>query len=148
MAMRVCPWWMGYLLANPVRRLWHKPEVILAPWIKAEMVVLDMGCGMGFFSVPMARMVGPGGRVISVDLQPKMLAGLMRRAERAKVAKRITPTPAPPTPWPWAIWRGRSTSSWCSPLPTKSRIKAGCSRSWLPCSSRGALCWSPNPRRT
>ncbi|HKN08101.1 MAG TPA: methyltransferase type 11, partial [Pseudomonadota bacterium] len=38
---------------------------------------------MGFFTLELARLVGPEGRVIAVDLQPQMIAGLRRRAERA-----------------------------------------------------------------
>jgi ubiquinone/menaquinone biosynthesis C-methylase UbiE len=54
------------------------------------MTIVEPGCGMGYFSVPMARLVGPGGRVVCVDLQQKMLDGLVRRARRAGVADRIT----------------------------------------------------------
>jgi len=37
---------------------------------------MDIGCGMGFFTIPLSRMVGASGRVIAVDVQPEMLAGL------------------------------------------------------------------------
>jgi len=53
------------------------------------MTVLDIGPGMGFFTIPAARMVGDDGRVIAVDLQPKMLSSLVKRAEKAGVASRI-----------------------------------------------------------
>jgi ubiquinone/menaquinone biosynthesis C-methylase UbiE len=53
------------------------------------MRAMDIGPGMGFFSLPMARMVGPQGRVICVDVQPKMLDALLRRARRANLADRI-----------------------------------------------------------
>jgi len=51
--------------------------------------VLEPGPGMGFFTLELARRVGPTGRVVAVDLQPRMLAGLRRRAERAGLAARI-----------------------------------------------------------
>jgi ubiquinone/menaquinone biosynthesis C-methylase UbiE len=86
---RVCPWWLGPFLANPIRRLYEKPERILGPFAEPGMTVLEPGCGMGFFSLPLARLVGPSGRVICVDLQPKMLEGLKRRARRAGVLDRI-----------------------------------------------------------
>jgi SAM-dependent methyltransferase len=44
---------------------------------------------MGFFSLPLARLVGEDGRVTCVDLQPKMLDSLVRRARRAHVLDRI-----------------------------------------------------------
>jgi len=89
MAEHVCPWWMGYLIDNPLRRLIHNPEKILGPYVKPEMTVIDVGCGMGFFSIAMAKMVGDQGQVIAVDLQQKMLDGMRRRAEKAGVAARI-----------------------------------------------------------
>ncbi len=89
MAERVCPWWMGYLLANPLRRLYQNPETILRPFVKSGMTVLDLGPGMGYFSLPMARMVGDSGRIICVDVQEKMLNSLSRRARRAGLDSRI-----------------------------------------------------------
>jgi ubiquinone/menaquinone biosynthesis C-methylase UbiE len=53
------------------------------------MTVLEPGCGMGYFTLPIARMTGPTGRVIAVDLQPKMIEGLTRRARRAGLLERI-----------------------------------------------------------
>jgi len=89
MAGRLCPWWLGYFIANPVRRLWQDPGVILGPFISEGMRVLEPGCGMGFFTIEIARLVGPRGKVVAVDLQPKMVAGLKRRARRAAVDNRI-----------------------------------------------------------
>jgi 2-polyprenyl-3-methyl-5-hydroxy-6-metoxy-1,4-benzoquinol methylase len=85
----ICPWWGGYFIDNPLRRLIHDLQTILGPYVKPGMTVLDVGCGMGFFSIGMARMVGDEGRVIAVDLQQKMLDVLWRRAQRAGVADRI-----------------------------------------------------------
>jgi SAM-dependent methyltransferase len=53
------------------------------------MQVLDVGSAMGFFSLPLARIVGPSGRVVCVDLQQEMLEALARRAHRAGVLDRI-----------------------------------------------------------
>jgi len=89
MAERVCPWWVGYLLASPLRRLFHDPVKILSPHVTRGMTVLDLGCAMGFFSLPMAEMLGPGGRVVCVDLQERMIRTLKKRATRAGVSDRI-----------------------------------------------------------
>lgn len=89
MAHSVCPWWLGYGLASPLRRLSVDPEKLLGPLVKAGSTVLEPGPGMGFFTVPLARMVGPAGRVIAVDVQQKMLDGLARRARRAGVLERV-----------------------------------------------------------
>ena len=59
MAERVCPWWVGYLLASPVRRLLENPEAVIAPHLSSGATAMDVGSGMGFFSLPMAERVGP-----------------------------------------------------------------------------------------
>jgi len=58
MAEKVCPVWVGYLLASPIRKLFQNPPKILSPYVENGMKVLDIGCVMGFFSLPLARMVG------------------------------------------------------------------------------------------
>jgi SAM-dependent methyltransferase len=55
------------------------------------MVAMDVGCAMGFFSLDMARMVGPEGKVVCVDVQQKMIDALVRRATKAGVIDRIDP---------------------------------------------------------
>ena len=89
MAKRVCPWWLGYLLASPIRRWLQDPAEVVAPYVHAGMTVLEPGPGMGFFTLELARQVGPAGRVIAVDMQPKMISSLKRRAERAGLSSRI-----------------------------------------------------------
>ncbi len=80
---RLCPWWIGYFLAHPLRRLAQDPAPILGPHVRPGMTVLEPGPGMGFFTLELARMVGPGGRVVAVDIQPKMIEVLKRRAGKA-----------------------------------------------------------------
>jgi ubiquinone/menaquinone biosynthesis C-methylase UbiE len=89
MAERICPWWIGYLLVSPVRRWFEKPEEVLGPHLTSGATALDVGCGMGFFSLPLAEIVGPSGRVICVDLQERMIRSLRKRAARAGLADRI-----------------------------------------------------------
>lgn len=89
MKHRVCPWWLGYVLACPLRRLGQDPAKLLAPYIGQGMTVLEPGPGMGFFTLELARLVGDGGRVIAVDVQPKMVDRLKRRAGEAGVLDRI-----------------------------------------------------------
>ena len=89
MAQHVCPIWVGYLLLNPIRRLMENPDKLFRPFVKERMTVLEPGCGMGFFTLPLARMVGPQGKVIVVEIQQKMLDALKRRAKRAGVHDRI-----------------------------------------------------------
>lgn len=88
-AGHVCPWWIGALLCCPVRKLVEPPGRLLGPHVRPGMTVLEPGCGMGFFSLPLARMVGPAGKVVCVDVQPRMIEGLRRRARRADLSDRI-----------------------------------------------------------
>lgn len=87
----VCPWWIGYILTNPLRKLVHNPRKILGDYIKPGMRVLDLGCAMGFFSLPMAERVGGSGQVICVDVQQKMLDRLVERARRCHLDQMIQP---------------------------------------------------------
>jgi ubiquinone/menaquinone biosynthesis C-methylase UbiE len=86
----VCPWWIGYFLLIPWRRLIHNPKLILNPYVREGMIVLEVGPGMGYFSLTLAQLVGPRGRVICVDVQEKMLEKLRKRAKQAGVLDRIT----------------------------------------------------------
>jgi ubiquinone/menaquinone biosynthesis C-methylase UbiE len=96
MSERVCPWWLGYFLASPIRKLWQDPRKILAPFVQEGEKVLEPGSGMGFFTLELARIVGPKGRVVAVDLQPKMIEGLRRRVTKAGLADRVDARVVPP----------------------------------------------------
>src|SRR5208337_1170594 len=89
-ADHVCPPWIGYfLLANPLRRVLYTAKSLLSPFVTEGMTVLEPGPGMGFFTLSAARLVGPRGRVIAVDIQSKMLEVLRRRAEGAGLLERL-----------------------------------------------------------
>lgn len=96
MAKRVCPWWLGYLLASRIRRLSQDPAKILSPYVREGMTVLEPGPGMGFFTLELARLVGPSGRVVAVDVQARMIAGLKRRLAKAGVLERVDARVAAP----------------------------------------------------
>jgi ubiquinone/menaquinone biosynthesis C-methylase UbiE len=85
----VCPVWVGYLLASPLRKLLQNPNKILKPYVNEGMTVADIGCAMGFFSLPLAKMVGESGKVICVDVQAKMIRKLEKRAAKAGLSDRI-----------------------------------------------------------
>lgn len=89
MSHGLCPFWLGYFLVSPLRRLVQSPEKMLAPFVARGMAVLEIGPGMGFFSLPLAGMVGPEGRVVCVDVQQEMLRSLRKRALKAGLADRI-----------------------------------------------------------
>lgn len=85
----ICPWWMAYTFDNPLRRCFHDPQAILTPYLREGMTAIDLGCGMGYFTRAMAKIVGDTGKVISVDLQKEMLDITRKRAEKDGVVRRI-----------------------------------------------------------
>jgi SAM-dependent methyltransferase len=88
-APHVCPYWIGYLLISPLRRFFENPVKILSPHVKPGMKVLELGCAMGYFTLPLARMVGSTGKVVSLDIQERMLEKVKKRAGRAGVLDRL-----------------------------------------------------------
>ncbi len=63
------------------RRAWQNPESILAEiGLAAGQTFVDVGCGDGFFALPAARIVGPLGRVIGIDINADALDALRRKA--------------------------------------------------------------------
>lgn len=89
MSDHLCHWWYAYSFDNALRKLIHDPRALLGRYIREGMTVVDVGCGMGHFSIGMARLVGETGSVIAADLQQKMLDVLEKRAIKAGVEDRI-----------------------------------------------------------
>jgi ubiquinone/menaquinone biosynthesis C-methylase UbiE len=87
---RICPVERAGVLDFNFRKLLQNPRRILQPYVKEGMTALDLGCGPGFFTVEMARLVGKTGRVIAADLQEGMLARLQAKIRGAEWADRIT----------------------------------------------------------
>ena len=85
----VCPWQLAPLIDNRLRPLVHNPQKIFAPYVAKGMIVLDVGCGAGFTSLGLAKLVGEEGLVIAADLQSKMLRMVKERARREGLADRI-----------------------------------------------------------
>ena len=87
----VCPWWLAYTFDNPLRTLVHKPDKIFSRYVKESQIVADIGCGMGYFSLGLAKIVKQGGKVYAVDIQEKMLSNVKKRAIKAKLSDIIIP---------------------------------------------------------
>jgi len=69
----VCPVKLARGLDNRIRKLLQDPNKILKPFVKEGMTALDFGCGPGYFTMGMAKLVGDSGKVIAADLQEGML---------------------------------------------------------------------------
>lgn len=86
-----CPWWFAYAWDNRFREYFQNTEIILKPYMRPGITTLDVGCGMGYFSIHMAQYIGDAGKVISVDIQKKMIEILKKRAEKRGLSKIIKP---------------------------------------------------------
>jgi tRNA A58 N-methylase Trm61 len=68
------------------REQWQKtPEIFEAMGISAGSRVADVGAGSGFFTIRLARAVGPGGRVYAVDTNPDTVRDLRERVARERL---------------------------------------------------------------
>ncbi|MFT6160433.1 MAG: ubiquinone/menaquinone biosynthesis C-methylase UbiE [Myxococcota bacterium] len=81
MSYRGAPW-----LIRPERVEEENPALLLANLglVDGE-VACDIGAGNGYYSLPMAELVGDTGRVVATDIQPEMLTLLEQRASDASV---------------------------------------------------------------
>lgn len=71
------------LLEAPDRDLWQRPDQVMdAMGIADASVVADIGAGSGWFTIRLARRVGPQGLVYAEDVQPEMINAITRRVQR------------------------------------------------------------------
>jgi SAM-dependent methyltransferase len=80
-----CPVWLRWLveLDNPFAETYRADVIVQHLDLQPGMRVLDIGCGPGRVTIPIAKQVGPHGEVVAIDLQP----GMLRRAqEKARAA--------------------------------------------------------------
>jgi cyclopropane fatty-acyl-phospholipid synthase-like methyltransferase len=86
MHYRGAPW----LIRNEREREERCSLMLTNLGVKPGMTVCDMGCGNGFHTLKMAKMIGPSGSVLAVDVQPEMLKLLRDRTESAGL-ENVTP---------------------------------------------------------
>ncbi|MFV1965678.1 MAG: class I SAM-dependent methyltransferase [Pirellulaceae bacterium] len=75
-----------WLIRNTREREERCTQMIENLGVEPGMTVCDMGCGNGFYSLWLAKLVGPTGRVLSVDIQREMLRLLQSRAAEQNIA--------------------------------------------------------------
>jgi ubiquinone/menaquinone biosynthesis C-methylase UbiE len=86
----VCPVTLAGALDSRIRRWLQNPRRLLEPHVREGMTALDFGCGPGFFTLELARLVGSSGRVLAVDLQPGMLERVRAKTRGTVLEPRIT----------------------------------------------------------
>ncbi len=85
----VCPVEYSGSLDNFIRRLVHKPRRILEAHVGKGMTVLDLGCGPGYFTIELAKLVGEEGRVIAADIQQGMLDKVTGKIRGTDLEQRV-----------------------------------------------------------
>jgi len=70
-----------FLTDNFLRRLVSPPKKKISKFISAGAAVADVGCGPGDFTIPIAELVGPEGKVYAADSDPKSIQVLKSKAE-------------------------------------------------------------------
>lgn len=66
-------------------RLGEAEEVMQLAGVKPGMTVADVGAGEGYYTVRLARVVGPRGRVLAEDILPEVRDSLSERVERERL---------------------------------------------------------------
>jgi ubiquinone/menaquinone biosynthesis C-methylase UbiE len=80
-------------LEGPDRDAWQRPDQVMDELGIAEgSVVADLGAGGGWFTIRLARRVGPNGTVYAEDIQHEMIEAIKRRVDREGLTKRVEPT--------------------------------------------------------
>jgi 2-polyprenyl-3-methyl-5-hydroxy-6-metoxy-1,4-benzoquinol methylase len=145
MAEHVCPLWIGRLLASPIRRLFQNPEQLLIPFVTPGMTVLEVGPALGFFTQPLARLVGPEGKVVTVDVQESMVRALTKRVAEAGLARQVDVRLCSPTSLEITEYEGRCdfalTFAVVHEAPDAARLMTGIRAAMKP----GALCLLAEP---
>jgi SAM-dependent methyltransferase len=73
-------------LQDPERDAWQHPDQVMqALRLQPGQTACDLGAGPGYFTLRLARAVGPEGRVYAVDVEPRILDALRGNLERAGV---------------------------------------------------------------
>ena len=85
----VCPVERSGSLDSKLRKFFQDPKKLLKPYIREGMTVLEVGCGPGFFTLDMAKMVGESGKIIAVDVQEGMLEKVKSKITGTQLEHRV-----------------------------------------------------------
>jgi ubiquinone/menaquinone biosynthesis C-methylase UbiE len=85
----VCPAELSGSLDNSFRLWLQDPHKILKPYINKGMTILDLGCGPGFFTLEIAKLLNGTGKVIAADIQEKMLKKVAGKIYGTELEQRV-----------------------------------------------------------
>jgi ubiquinone/menaquinone biosynthesis C-methylase UbiE len=70
----------AFVMDNFVRRMFLPAEKLVSKYVTPSTMVADLGCGSGYFTLPMAKLIGSTGKVYAVDFDPKAIEHLKKKA--------------------------------------------------------------------
>jgi ubiquinone/menaquinone biosynthesis C-methylase UbiE len=74
----------SWALDNPIRKLFNKPQQYNKQ-VKPGMVIADLGCGPGYYSFELSKIVGSDGRVYAVDSDEKAIRAVEKKIVKRKI---------------------------------------------------------------
>ena len=80
-----------FLIDNPLRRLFWPPKKLVEKYVQSGQVVADLGCGSGFYALPIAWRVGDHGKVYAIDFDRKAIRALEKKAEKHGLTNIVNP---------------------------------------------------------
>lgn len=83
-----CPSWLAWMVEmdNPLSKINRSAQIINHADIQAGMTVIDIGCGPGRVTIPLAHKVGQNGHVVALDVQQEMLNKVAQKAQAENLA--------------------------------------------------------------
>jgi ubiquinone/menaquinone biosynthesis C-methylase UbiE len=80
---RHIPWNVSLSILGPFRKLFEPSQRLIESYVKKGQVAADLGCGAGYYTLPLAECVGPEGKVYAVDLDEKCIRSLEKKAAKS-----------------------------------------------------------------
>jgi len=82
-----CPSWLWWLIErdNPFFKINQSSTIIDHLELKPDMTILDVGCGPGRITIPIAKKISPTGKVVAIDIQANMISKAKEKAKRANL---------------------------------------------------------------
>ena len=77
---------LASMMESPLRYKFWKPEKILAgAGLQSGQTVLEVGCGTGYFTLPAARLIGPQGNLLAMDILPEAVDFVSKKVQAAQL---------------------------------------------------------------
>lgn len=84
------PYWLSFIVDNPFRKLFtNRKKIVEKANIKKGSIVLEIGCGPGFFTEVISDVVGKNGKVYALDIQKQMIEKIKKKIENGRIGKNV-----------------------------------------------------------